>query len=469
MKRLRLPALFLSVLLLTACGEAPAVSVQQQPVLHQLPESDLDLSFFRKPVEPEPEYKAELSPLYNTQIASADGVILAELTGGDWVLTEDGQKYKGMLETVTPDAVVGPDIRNTLRINTEKADACAQILTDAGIEGCVIVTDPFGQIDMICNSPAEKNYAAAPNFNGSTAKLLVSTAILDQGAEQEYDDPGFYNPGWHTYYNHDTTAGYGGTIHRDLLNAFTNSSNAYFMHAICELLTHDQVIETYNKYYGYNLFGNQKAGYYFPTDWMTLEMPDWENIRGNDFERGKSAIGLSDQVKITPLFLNAVTGAIASDGLYQLNLKADTDKHRLKEAEPLPKEIKEKMWELMKSTAAYTNQNALSPLEGYSFYIKTGTADTRYGEHNEHYLKRLLITGFLAKDGVPVRVITLYCHNGAEVTFGGNGGMAQFYRRIAELMLPDEQEAAALTEQAQAAQQTEQQPQEQEPEQEGVQ
>ena len=308
-------------------------------------------------------------------------------------------------------------------------------MQEAGIEGCAIVTDPHGQVDMICNNPPDKNYAATPNFNGSTAKLFVSTAILDQGVSQEYDDPGFYDPGWHRYYNHDTTEPYGAPVKRDLLNAFTVSSNAYFMHAACELLTHESMLETYNRYYAYNLFGRADTGYYFPADWMRVPQPKWENIKDNPFERGKSAIGLSDQVMITPLYLNAVTNAIASDGLYQLNLMQDSSVRKLDEAQPLPDEMRQKMWELMDSCAKYTNQTVLSSVEGCHIYIKTGTADTHYGENNEHYLKRLLITGFLTRDSVPVKTVTLYCHNGAETAFRGNSGMAPYYVQIIKLML----------------------------------
>lgn len=428
--------LLLPCLLLTACASSQTAKAPEAQTVYPMPEQTVDLSFFQTPLAEETTAPAVPDdPLYQTQISSADGVVLAELQSGQWVLTDDGKKYQGLMESVTPDAVVGPEIRNVLRIDTAKADACAQIMQEAGIEGCAIVTDPHGQVDMICNNPPDKNYAATPNFNGSTAKLFVSTAILDQGVSQEYDDPGFYDPGWHRYYNHDTSEPYGTPVKRDLMDAFTVSSNAYFMHAICELLTHESVLETYNRYYAYNLFGRADTGYYFPADWMRVPQPKWDTIKDNTFERGKSAIGLSDQVMITPLYLNAVTNAIASDGLYQLNLMQDSSIRKLDEAQPLPDEMRQTMWGLMDSCAKWTNRNVFASMDGYHIYIKTGTADTHYGEHNEHYLKRLLITGFLTKDGEPVKTVTLYCHNGAESSFGGNSGMAQYYVRIAKLML----------------------------------
>ncbi|HAG13262.1 MAG TPA: hypothetical protein DCG49_05295 [Ruminococcus sp.] len=423
---------------LTACssGSQTAAASSQEDVRCPLPEQVPDLSFFQEPVTDAPaETGIPENPLYQTQITSANGVVLAEIQEGHWKLTEDGLRYEGLMNSITPDAVVGPEIKNVLRLNTEKMDACARILQDAGIEGCAIVTDPKGQVDMICNNPPDQNYAAMPNFNGSTAKLFVSTAILDHGVQQDYDDPGFFDPGWHRYYNHDTTVPYPSPIRRDLLNAFTVSSNAYFMHAACELLSHEDLLATYNRYYAYNLFGRADTGYYYPADWMRIPQPKWNTIQDNQFERGKSAIGMSDQVMITPLYLNAVTNAIASDGLYQLNLMQDSPVRKINEAEPLSDEMRSKMWELMDSCAKWTNQTVFSSINGYHVYIKTGTADTHYGEQNEHYLKRLLITGFLTKDGQPVKTITLYCHNGAESAFGGNSGMAAYYKQIAELLL----------------------------------
>lgn len=433
MNSMRLTALTLSALLLTGCTQSAAAPEEQR--VYFMSGNPVDVSFFRSPVRDETaEERTPVDPLYDTQIISADNKVLADLTDGEWVLTEDGEQLSGLMETVTPDAVIGPDIHNRLRISTELTAAATDILREGNIEGCVIVTDPKGQVELICNNPPDKNYASAPNFNGSTAKLFVSTAMLDHETELSYDDPGYYDNSFHRYYNHDTSVPYAQPVTRDLLNAFTVSSNAYFMHAACDLLTHADMLETYNKYYGYNVFGGGN-GHYFPADWMQIPQPEWSSIADNSFERGKSAIGLSDQVKITPLYLNAVTGAIASGALHQLNLRADSPVHQLTETEPLPEEMQSTLWELMDSCAKWTNRTFLAPLNDYQFYIKTGTADTRYGQNNEFYLKRLLITGFLAKDGEPELVITMYCHNGAESGLGGGGSMSQYYRKIAELML----------------------------------
>lgn len=432
----RAVALLLCFSLLAGCSSEPiepAASAGKK--IYALPDTSIDLTFLKEPVSKEPETDSaeDVRMRYDTQIRSADNTVLAELTAGEWELTEAGLKHKALIESVTPDAVIGPDIHNVLRMKTGTSDAAYEQLVGANIEGCVIVSDPHGQVELVVNNPPDKNYAAMPNFNGSTAKLLVSTAMLDHKTELTYDDPGFYDPGWHRYYNHDTTVPYAVPVRRDLLNAFTESSNAYFMHAVCELLTHDKLRETYNKYYGYDLYGSA-GSYYYPADWMRISQPDWDNIKDSKFERGKSAIGMSDEVKITPLFLNAVTIAIASDGAYQLNLKADSEPQKLEDTEPLPDDMRKTMWELMDSCAKYTDSIALAPLNGYTFYVKTGTADTHYGEHNEKYLKRQLLTGFLAKDGVPVKIITMYCHNGAE-RGGGGGSLAPVYRQIAGMML----------------------------------
>ncbi|MCQ2416579.1 MAG: hypothetical protein MJ071_02065 [Oscillospiraceae bacterium] len=431
-------ALFLC-LMLSGCGTAAPETAEQtaEKPVYSLTQGTLDLSFFVNPVAPAETAPPSENPLYHTQITSADGVILAKLQNGEWNVTEEGESCRGFLESIFPDAIVGPEITNVLRISMEKEEQCAQILQKAGIEGCVIVSDPQGQIDMICNNPPDVNYAAAQNFNGSTAKILISAAMLDHGTEEQYDDPGFYDPGWHRYYNHDTTVPYAAAVTRSLKDAFTVSSNAYFMHAACELLTHGEMKETYNRYFGYNVFGSAQSGYYYPGDWMQIPQPDWDSIADSTFERGKSAIGLSDQVMITPLYLNAVTMAIASDGMYQMNVRQDSAVRKLTEAQAIPEEMKQRLWENMDSCAAYTNKNIFSSMkdDGYQFYIKTGTADTHYGENNEKYLKRLLLTGFLTKDGQPVKIITMYCHNGAVTSFGSGSGMAQYYKEIAQLML----------------------------------
>ncbi|HBI85952.1 MAG TPA: hypothetical protein DDX71_06660 [Ruminococcus sp.] len=421
--------------MLTGCGTsaAPAAAPAAQPV--PLPAGDpVDLSFFRETIPQKEETVPPVSDRYNSQITAKDGTVLAELTGGEWKRTEDGDKYAALLDTVTPDAVVGPDINNTLRLDTVKTDKVSALMAENGFEGCVIACDAKGGADIICNYPADKDYASAPNFNGSTAKILVSTAILDHGAEQLYADPGSYNPGGHVYLNWDGP--YAQPVNRTLMNAFQESSNAYFMHAACELLHHKKMGETYDRYFGYNCFGSAALGYYFPADWMQIPQPDWNSILGDDFELGKSAIGLSDQVKITPLYLNAVTGAVAAGGIYELELRAESEPHRLEQTEDLPENIRSDLWKMMYECGQWTSREQFSDMNGYRFHVKTGTADTRYGAHNEHYLKRLLITGFVEKESEPVCVITVYCHNGAETGLS-SGGLAPLYRQVAAIMLEE--------------------------------
>lgn len=421
--------------LLTACGQsaAPAAAPAAQPV--PLPAGQaVDLSFFRETLPEKTETAPPVNSKYDSKITAKDGTVLAELTGGEWKRTPDGDKYAALIDTITPDAVVGPDISNALRLDTAKTDQVTALMQQNGFEGCVIACDAKGGADIICNYPADKDYASAPNFNGSTAKIMVSTAMLDHNVDQFYADPGCYNPGEHVYNNWDGP--YAAPRNRTLLNAFAESSNAYFMHAVCELLYHKKTGETYDRYFGYNCYGSASAGYYFPADWMQIPQPDWNSILGNDFELGKSAIGLSDQVKITPLYLNAVTGAVASGGMYELELRAESEPHRLEETEDLPEKIRTELWKMMYECGQWTSREQFADMNGYRFHIKTGTADTRYGVNNEHYLKRLLVTGFVEKDSEPVCVITVYCHNGAETGLS-SGGLAPLFRQVAALMLAE--------------------------------
>ena len=440
------------------CGCGRTVR-QASPEPHQI-EGSVDISFFTEEHIPEPEPPLPEDPLYDTVISAKNGAALAQLTSGKWERTELGNSFPQLVDSITESAVAGPGITYDLTLDTDKGKRILDRLTGysrnngQGIEGCVIVTEPDGTVDAIVNSaphmkPAEpeedereilkqNDYFSTPQLIGSTAKILVSAAMLETGAEQHYSDPGALHIYDRDFSNWDVDGrGYGYNVERDLFGgqadgtyysfgAFAFSSNTYFINAL-RTMGYDTFAPVYNKYFGFNSDGSQIKGYILGTDWKKIVQPDlsWLKAQDEDSEDTRNvrdrqtamfAIGMcnSDGIdeRVSLMYMNAVTGAIASGQMHSPRINTATDVQTVPGTEPLPDAVRDGMWSLMYEDAIYSS---CAPAEGYDFYIKTGSASTWYVEDGvEKPLECLTITGFIAQGTTPLKVITLFVHNGAD-------------------------------------------------------
>ncbi|HBB72331.1 MAG TPA: hypothetical protein DCZ71_06965 [Ruminococcus sp.] len=438
------------------CGRTVAA---QRPEPHPI-EGSVDISFFTEEKVPEPEPELPADPLYDTVIGAKNGSALAELKSGKWERTELGNKFPQLVDGITDDAVAGPGISYELTLDTDKSVRILDLLRNytrndgSGIEGCAIVTLPDGTVESIVNSapdiPADTpeedmkkairslDYFSTPQLVGSTAKILVSGAMLCTGAEQYYSDTGSIHVYDRTFQNWDSDqSGYGYGIDRNLFGtsdggvytsfgAFAFSSNTYFMNAL-RTMGYDTFAPVYNKYFGFNSDGNQLKGYTLTTDWDKIVQPDLSMLRPReddseetlgvrDRQTAMFAIGMcnSDGIdeRVSLMYMNAVTGAVASGQMHSPRINSATDVQTVPGTEPLPEEVKSGMWSLMYEDAVYSN---CGPAENYDFYIKTGSASTWFEDDGElKPLECLTITGFIARDSEPLKVITLFIHNGAD-------------------------------------------------------
>ena len=185
-----------------------------------------------------------------------------------------------------------------------------------------------------------------------------------------------------------------------------------------------------------------------------------ESALNPDFIKARMAFGMAGGAyqdghtdnffKITPLYLNAITGAVATGNMHELFLRQDTAPQTLEEAyqekniERLPDDVRETMWNLMHNVTAETA--SLNETEAYQIYIKTGTADDDTTLINGVPLRNLLITGFVTKNDVhdaeiEGKVITLFAKNGYEIqqvipkenSFGST--LAEYYQKIIEIVM----------------------------------
>ena len=248
----------------------------------------------------------------------------------------------------------------------------------------------------------------------------------------------------------------------NVTNAFINSVNTFYANAYLQLKMSD-IIRTFNQYFGLNKFGNHTTGYTVFCDWAEISQPDlskideiadypaWVRARlafGMASGTYKGGLGNNDIInffEIAPVYLNAVSGLIASGNLYQLSVRQDTpittaydmpdsgNDYSSEEALPLKDEYRETMWNLMHKTATHYG---LEDTENYAYFVKTGTAD-------DASFKRLLLTGFVtgndcADENPEGKVITIFANDGFGISQASDKGTSGF----ASLLIPVYQEIA---------------------------
>jgi len=336
-----------------------------------------------------------------------------------------------------------------------------------------------------------RTYHSDGVYYGSTAKLMSSIVLMEAGMSFEdtsYYDAGVINYGYNkNIFNHNYGKG-GYPAWHNMLTSLVNSYNTFFAAGYesiakgsfyedfdiqkenaSELLDPENgfrtVCKIMNRYFGFNEFGSQKAGYIYPCDWMDLRQPSLnaintarENSRDREFLIARMAIGMCSDGQIidnqptgnyfdaSPLFLNAVTSAVATGDMYRFRIKSDSTEAKLKDMEynhsenpenpelseydtgteikSIPLAYREALWAGMKKIMPYT-------YDGYTAYVKTGTAD------DGSAFKRFLLTGFITESEEPQEseipegwAVTLYIHNGTELDSEFASGYTDVYKQI---------------------------------------
>ena len=339
-----------------------------------------------------------------------------------------------------------------------------------------------------------RTYHSDGVYYGSTAKLMSSIVLMETGMsfeDTEYEDTGVINYGYNkNIFNHNYKTGDYPATH-NMRTSLINSYNTFFAAGYesiakgtfyedfdiqkenaAEMLDPENGFRTIckimNRYFGFNEFGSQKAGYIYPCDWIDLRQPSLNAIdtaRNNAGERNfliaRMAIGMCSDGQIindqptgnyfdaSPLFLNAVTSAVATGDMYRFRIKSDSTEAKLKDMEyrhsehqeeseiseisepdtgaeiqSIPLSYRESLWESMKKIVPYT-------YDGYTAYVKTGTADDGVT------FKRFLLTGFITEDEAPEEqkmpegwAVTLYIHNGTELEEEFASGYTDVYKQI---------------------------------------
>ena len=333
-----------------------------------------------------------------------------------------------------------------------------------------------------------RTYHSDGVYYGSTAKLMSSIVLMEAGMSFEdtsYYDSGVINYGYNkNIFNHNYTKGSYPAWH-NMETSLVNSYNTFFAAGYesiakgsfyedfdiqkenaAELLDSENGFRTIckimNRYFGFNEFGSQKTGYLYPCDWMDLRQPSLnaidtarENAREREFLIARMAIGMCSDGQIiddqptgnyfdaSPLFLNAVTSAVATGDMYRFRIKSDSTEAKLRdmeynhsenaeisendtgtEIESIPLAYRESLWAGMKKIMPYT-------YDGYTAYVKTGTAD------DGSTFKRFLLTGFITESEEPEETeipegwaVTLYIHNGTELDSEFASGYTDVYKQI---------------------------------------
>ncbi|GEM_PF-7106580 len=401
-------------------------------------------------------------------------------SGGEFKISEDHEKFDLLLET--------DQINQNYILHHE-----------SGAEDEII---PFDEMYI---GHTGRTYHSDGVYYGSTAKLMSATVLMDVGmsfTDTPYYDAGVINYGYHkNIYNHNYPDSMYPAYHT-MKTSLINSYNTFFAAGYAGILTGSSfyydfgvklnetlekinpengfltIARIMNKYFGFNEFGSQKAGYIYPCDWMDLRQPSLkaidtsrENEKDREFLIARMAIGMcSDGQMIdgqptgnyfdaSPLFLNAVTGAVASGDMYRLNIKSDSLETKLKDMEyrnsdtedssedALPEDTQS--FEALTGTeiqtiplsyreALWSGMKAIMPYEynGYTAYVKTGTADDGTS------FRRFLLTGFVTQDEEPNDIrppegwaVTLYIHNGTELSSEFASGYTDVYKQILRLVI----------------------------------
>ncbi len=533
---------------LVSCGDAP-------PKGEFSIAETADISFFTEteaqPEETQPETWLLLSQYdMDTEITDHNGKTLVNLINGVNQFSENGLVMAGISREIAENGLIAPRITYSTSLDTQKTQECLSIMENAfngfGLEGCVIVSDMNGRINIIANytklrsffqdgifliredddrfdetdteiiihsEPEERyekkdleishtyaNYHSHGTYIGSTAKLFSSIVMLDhqdqfpassennifydealqdfvyydKGVISEYipDNgmpsisfyPALYNSGGKAYARPirtqlcDTSG--------NMTNAFVSSVNTFYANAYLQLELRD-IIQTFNQYFGLNKFGTHITGYTVPCDWMEIPQPDLALISQTavfpEFVRARLAYGMAsgksknsrneDDIQnyfsIAPVYLNAVSGLMATGNLYPLSVREDTPAVPVYENQdstndysqismmPLQENFRVIMWNLMHSTALHYG---LNDTEDYQFYVKTGTAD-------DSNFKHLLMTGFVTDsdvndDDINGKIITIYAYDGFGISKAegrGEDGFASLltsvYREIAATVM----------------------------------
>lgn len=325
----------------------------------------------------------------NYKIAFAN--LLSELSEGVDTIFEDTLRTPNPTP-VDGDSKVGQSIQLTLDADMQKA--IYDYMEYMGLEGAVVVMRSDGSLAAEVSCPSYNpddytgkkhdedlawgtygNKAFANAEPGSTFKIMSEVLSDKHGIYSLWDEGEWYDDGATIVnWDHDKNTYY--PMERSLYSAFINSSNIYFAKAY-DLIGADAVLDDLDSIFHFIT----------PIDCDFGEIHNNIEIYCNDDLR-RSAFGQS-YVLTCPIYLaSLVREAVLGDMVTPFMLRNVVDTNNftniMKEGtEPdhviasIPEDYREN---LLSGMLGVANDIGIWPPDGYTFYAKTGTAETWLGD-----------------------------------------------------------------------------------------
>lgn len=291
------------------------------------------------------------------------------------------------------DILAQPDTSVQLTLDADMQNGIYQYMANAGMKGCVVVMRTDGSIaaEVSCPSYDPAQYGEADDSTmwgslsnhtvqsappGSVFKIMSEVIADKHGIDTLYDDGTWYSDsGIIVNWDHDTNPYYP-VEERSRHSAFINSSNIFFAKTF-DIVGAEAVTADLNSIFH---FGSDIC-----CDFGTISTG---MVINNVDDLRRSAFGQAN-VTTTPLFLAALAreaafGDMAAPFVLMNTVKGnDVKKIKSKGTSSqfiasIPAEYRQDLLEGMAGVGA---DIGIYPPEGYSFFAKTGTAETGWGEY----------------------------------------------------------------------------------------
>ncbi|MCI1268601.1 MAG: hypothetical protein LKG21_01695 [Ruminococcus sp.] len=383
------------------------------------------------------------------------GNVLAQTIDGQRIISDNYSFMQGTINEIDADKSKGGKFTDLLRkssytdqqstignnilltLDAEKTRNIYNTLKGSSFEGAVVVQKPDGQIISMASTDESSNNCTGNYFIGSTAKMMISTSMLENNVPLDYADSGTITVEGFTFYNWDCDSEYSSPVNRSLTDAFAFSANTYFINAAISL-GKDNVFATVNKYFSYNKQTEDGIGYVFPTDWGYMYQPDFNSTIENETKLAQFAIGLT--CKLSPVYLASITNTIATGQMVQPYMLAGVTDPVNGETvapgtasatvgEPVSANTKSALYAAMRQTALDDNLDGVSDNSGnyYTYYIKTGTADVTGTGEGEN----MWVTGFVTDGNQnPVLTVTMLVTNGHDLGYKFASALTGMYNQV---------------------------------------
>lgn len=346
---------------------------------------------------------AEVSPAGQGNIFDCNGRLLmyTDADSGKRVIPEAYAVPFGNILSCKSDGLDGifgeilsqPDTSVQLTFDADIQNAIYQYMASMNMNGCVVVLrtdgsvaaevsypsyDPalYGDADDSTRWGALSNHAMQSAPPGSVFKIMSEVIADKHGIDTLYDDGTWYSDsGIIVNWDHDTNPYYP-IEERSRHSAFINSSNIFFAKTF-DIVGTEAVTADLSSifHFGRDIYCD------FGTIFTGMPVNNTDDLR-------RSAFGQAN-VTATPMFLaalarEAVFGDMAAPFVLMNTVKGNNVKKiKSKGTSPeliasIPAEYRQDLLEGMAGVGA---DIGIYPPEGYSFFAKTGTAETGWGEY----------------------------------------------------------------------------------------